>query len=134
MMRRAPAPLPAAGTRRPAIVAAVLLVAALFAALFPWFPGGSRLSEGRTVDRPIVAPRDVEYDSVVRTVQVRQQAAAAVPEVLVLDPGVRDRQITQLNRLVTAIDAERRLRVRDRLVLRFYRRTLQHLIHRRPAR
>ena len=87
---------------------AVLLVLGMMAALFPWFPGGSQLAVGRTVDRSIVAPRDVEFDSPVRTAEVRQQAANSVPDVLVLDPAVRDRQIAQLNRVIAAIEAERR--------------------------
>ncbi|MEI6136823.1 MAG: hypothetical protein WCQ48_05340, partial [Chloroflexota bacterium] len=87
---------------------ALLLSLGMMIALFPWFPGGSQLAEGRTIDRAIVAPRDVEYASPVRTADVRRQAAAAVPDVLVLDPAVRDRQIAQLNRVIAAIDAARK--------------------------
>ena len=108
-MSRRPEPArPPTSPRGPALALAVLLSLGMMAALFPWFPGGSRLAEGRTVDRAIVAPRDVEFDSPVRTAEVRRQAAAAVPDVLVLDPAVRDRQLAQLNRIVAAIDAERR--------------------------
>ncbi|MDA0301001.1 MAG: HDIG domain-containing protein [Chloroflexi bacterium] len=87
---------------------AVLLTLGMMAALFPWFPGGNRLAEGRQVERSITAPRDVEYESPVRTADVRRQAAEAVPDVLVLDPAVRDRQLAQLNRVATGIEAERR--------------------------
>ena len=108
-MSRRPEPArPPASTRGPALALAVLLSLGMMAALFPWFPGGSRLAEGRTVDRAIVAPRDVEFDSPVRTAEVRRQAAAAVPDVLVLDPAVRDRQLAQMNRIIAAIEAERR--------------------------
>ena len=87
---------------------ALLLTIGMMVALFPWFPGGSRLAVGRAVERAIVAPRDVEFESPVRTAIVRQAAAAAVPEVLVLDPAARDRQVAQLNRVVNSIEAERR--------------------------
>lgn len=107
-MSRRPEPAVAPRVRGPAIAYGVLLTIGLMAALFPWFPGGSRLAEGRIVDRAIVAPRDVEFESPIRTEEVRRQAAAAVPEVLVLDPSVRDRQAAQFNRVITAIEAERR--------------------------
>ena len=107
-MSRRPDPTAASSVRGPAVGYGLLLAIAMMAALFPWFPGGSRLAEGRMVDRAIVAPRDVEFESPVRTAEVRRQAAAAVPEVLVLDPSVRDRQAAQLNRVVAAIEAERR--------------------------
>ncbi|MFA7250155.1 MAG: HDIG domain-containing metalloprotein [Dehalococcoidia bacterium] len=108
MSRRAAAALPGDAARRRAGLFAPVLVLALIAALFPWFPGGTRLSEGRTVDRAIVAPRDAEFESAVRTAIVRKEAASAVPDVLVLDPSVRDRQTAQLNRVVSAIETERR--------------------------
>ena len=107
-MSRRPEPAVAPRVRGPAIAYGVLLTIGLMAALFPWFPGGSRLAEGRIVDRAIVAPRDVEFESPIRTEEVRRQAAAAVPAVLVLDPSVRDRQAAQFNRVITAIEAERR--------------------------
>ena len=106
--RPEPAARPVAGTRGTVIAYALLLTLGMVAALFPWFPGGSQLAEGRTVERAIVAPRDVEFESVVRTAEVRQQAAAAVPDVLVLDPAMRDRQVAQLNRVIAAVEAERR--------------------------
>lgn len=108
MSRRAEPARPDATGRSRALGLAVLLSLGTLATLFPWFPGGSALVPGRVVDRAIVAPRDVEYDSAVRTAEVRQQAAASVPDVLVLDPAVRDRQIAQLNRVVGAIESERR--------------------------
>ena len=58
-MSRRPEPAVAPRVRGPAIAYGVLLTIGLMAALFPWFPGGSRLAEGRIVDRAIVAPRDV---------------------------------------------------------------------------
>ena len=109
-MSRRPEPLTrsALSMRGATTAYALLLSLGMMIALFPWFPGGSQLAEGRTIDRAIVAPRDVEYASPVRTAEVRRQAAAAVPDVLVLDPAVRDRQIAQLNRVIAAIDAARK--------------------------
>ena len=108
-MSRRPDPVTRSQTPRRALTAlyALLLVLGMIVALFPWFPGGSQLTVGRIVDRAIVAPRNVEYESPVRTAEVREQAAAAVPDVLVLDPAVRDRQVAQLNRVVTEIETER---------------------------
>lgn len=108
MSRRAEPNRPSNAARGRAPGFAALLVLGMIAALFPWFPGGSLLTEGRQVERAIVAPRDVEYASPVRTAEVRRQAAEAVPDVLVLDPAVRDRQLAQLNRVVVAIESERR--------------------------
>ena len=71
-MSRRPEPTrPVPETRGPALAYAVLLSLGMMAVLFPWFPGGSRLVEGRTVDRTIVAPRDVEFESPVRTAEVQ---------------------------------------------------------------
>ncbi len=86
----------------------VLLGLALLAALFPWFPGQSRLEEGATASATVTAPRGHSYDSAVETELRRDQAAAAIPEVLVLDPGVRDRQLAVLDRQLAAIERARR--------------------------
>ena len=75
--------------------------------LFPWFPGGARLEVGSVLDRAIVAPRDVTYDSTVLTQQERDARAQAVQEVYVLDTDVRDQQLAQLDQILSAIDRER---------------------------
>ena len=85
-----------------------LLALALLAVLFPWFPGQPRLEEGATASATITAPRSHSYDSAVETEIRRAQAAAAVPDVLVLDPGIRDRQLALLDRQLAAIEDARR--------------------------
>ena len=85
-----------------------LLALALLAALFPWFPGQPRLEDGATASVTITAPRAHSYDSTVETETRRDQAAVAVPDALVLDPGVLDRQLALLNRQLAAIDVARR--------------------------
>ncbi len=82
---------------------AVLLAVALFGALFPWFPGETRLETGSTAPRTLTAPRDRSYESAVLTAAAREQSAAAVPDVLVHDPGIRDAQLAKLDRQLTAI-------------------------------
>ena len=85
-----------------------LLALALAATLFPWFPGRQQLEVGATAPDSLVAPRDAEYDSEVLTEQRRDEAAAAVADVLVLDPSVRDQQLAELDRQLASIDAARR--------------------------
>ena len=90
-----------------AVVLAVFTALALFAVLFPWFPGGQELGVGTRVDSDILAPRDLTYESEVLTAETREAAAAAIDEVLVLDPEIRDRQIGILDRIIGSIAAER---------------------------
>ena len=90
-----------------AITFAVVAGLALFGALFPWFPGEPRLNEGSVAPRAITAPRDRSYDSDVLTEARREQAAAAVEDVLIFDPGIRDRQLAALDRQLAAINAVR---------------------------
>src|SRR5690606_5271097 len=75
-----------------AVALAVFTSIALFAILFPWFPGGQQLAVGTRVDRDIVSPRDVTYESETLTAESRAAAAEAVDEVLVFDPEIRDQQ------------------------------------------
>src|SRR2546425_1143893 len=55
----------------------------------------------------MTAPRALSFDSDVRTQEVRSQAAAAVPDVLVLEPGIRDSQTADLDRRIAAIERAR---------------------------
>ena len=95
-------------TGRRALLFAAALAAALVAALFPWFPGTDAVSEGSLATRTITAPRSATYESAVLTEALREEAAAAVSDVYVLDPGVRDTQLRSLDRQLAMIDAERR--------------------------
>ena len=59
------------------VVFAIITSVALFAVLFPWFPGGQQLEVGTRVDSDIVAPRDLTYESEVLTAETRDAAANA---------------------------------------------------------
>ncbi|MCH8025714.1 MAG: hypothetical protein IH866_02860, partial [Chloroflexi bacterium] len=72
------------------------LAAALFLALFPVFPRQLRVREDDIASRTIYSPRDLEFESALLTEQARQDAADAVPDVLVFDPSVREAQLATL--------------------------------------
>ncbi|MDA0271592.1 MAG: HDIG domain-containing protein, partial [Chloroflexi bacterium] len=93
--------------RSTAITVGVLSSIALFAVLFPWYPGSQRLEAGVTLDQPITSPRDLTYESAVLTEQVRSEAASAINDVLILDPEIRDRQLQELDRILEAIRVQR---------------------------
>ncbi|MBM4415316.1 MAG: hypothetical protein FJ035_03465, partial [Chloroflexi bacterium] len=101
-------PRVAPGARRSRTPRAALLLAGvvfllLLAVLFPWYPGGTTLGEGDQAPFALVAPRDVSFDSELRTAQARAEAAAAVTDVLVLDRRVRERQLAQLDQQLSDI-------------------------------
>lgn len=102
MLNRPPAPT-LRFSRGAAIGLGLLVAIGVLAAVFPWYPLGNRVDEGARASWTLTAPRAVSFDSAVRTEQVRAEAAAAVPEVFVLDPGVRDRELTTLDAQLTAI-------------------------------
>jgi len=90
------------------VALAVVTALALFAVLFPWFPGSQRLDVGVIPDSDVVAPREATYESQVLTVQQRDAAAAAIQDVLVLNTEIRDVQLADLERILNSIDLERR--------------------------
>lgn len=93
---------------REAAITLGLVVAVLVAGvLFPWFPGTASLEEGARAPWTLTAPRAISYDSMARTNEVRNEAANAVPDVLVLDPSVRDREIAELDREMAALQQVR---------------------------
>ena len=99
--------LPRAEGRTAAVFFGALLSALLFAVLFPWFPGGQALDVGATVERDILAPREVNYESVILTEQLRDERAAEVADVLVLDTDLRDAQLARLDTILAEIDSIR---------------------------
>jgi putative nucleotidyltransferase with HDIG domain len=99
--------LPPAEGRAGVAFFGALLGALLLLALFPWFPGGQILDVGTTVDRDVLAPREVNYESTVLTDQLREERAAEVADVLVLDTDVRERQLAELDAIIAEIDAIR---------------------------
>lgn len=85
----------------------VALAVALVAALFPFFPRQLSVNEDDIAVRDIRAPQSKTFVSDVLTEQAREQAAAAVPEVLVFDSSLRTRQLTSLSDAATAVAAVR---------------------------
>ena len=108
MAARAPHPASPRPMRRRSWSFGVVVALLLVAALFPVYPGVRPLRAGTIVGRAIPAPRDLSYESEVRTNAVRKQAADAIPEVVVLDTTVRDRQLADLERVLREVDRIRR--------------------------
>lgn len=104
-MRAAGAP-PRAG-RGVAMTLGALVALLVGAVLFPWFPARTALREGMRAPWTLTAPRALSYDSQARTAEVRAEAANAVPEVLVLDPTIRDREIAELDRQLGVVQTVR---------------------------
>ena len=89
------------------LVFGALLAVALFAAVFPWFPGGERFALNTSARETVVASRAVTYLSEVLTAERREEAAGAVEDVWVFDPGVRTTQIATLDRRLERIEVAR---------------------------
>ncbi|MBI4571071.1 MAG: HDIG domain-containing protein [Chloroflexi bacterium] len=70
-----------------------VLAAALVVALFPFFPRQLQVDEGDVISRDIRSPRDQTFVSELLTQQARDDAAQAVPDVLVFDPNVSSDQL-----------------------------------------
>ena len=111
-MSRAPASTvtrpPGAPSRSTTLLFGALLALALFAVLIPWFPGTRRLAVGAVLSHAITSPRDLTFESPVRTAAVRAEAATAIAPVNVLDSTVRERQLAAAGRILGAIDQVRR--------------------------
>jgi len=86
-----------------ALALAVLLVLALL----PVFPRQLETREGDTASRTWQAPRDFSFESQVLTEKQREQAAAAVPDVLVFSGDVQNEQMGKLERLITDVESVR---------------------------
>lgn len=108
-------------SRGTSAVLGLVVAVTLGALLFPWYPGGTKLSEGEPSPFTLAAPRSISYESGVLTAEAREAAAAAVPPKLVFDPSIYRRQLGELDqqllqiqqaRLATVGDAERESRIR----------------------
>jgi putative nucleotidyltransferase with HDIG domain len=86
---------------------ALALAVVLALALVPVFPHQQQAREGDTASRTWQAPRDFSFNSEVLTEKQRQQAAAAVPDVLAFSPDVRSQQVAKLEKLITDVDGVR---------------------------
>jgi putative nucleotidyltransferase with HDIG domain len=93
--------------RNRAVLFAIAISWLVFGALSPFFPGVRRLEVGSVAPSELRAPRTLAYASEVLTRQRRDEAAAAVPDVLVFDTAVRARQLADLDRRLERIDVAR---------------------------
>lgn len=91
-----------------AVIFALVVAWAVFAGLYPWFPGVQRFDVGTVPSVEVHAPRDVTYVSEILTRQQRDRAASAVADVRVFDPSVRARRLADLDRRLERIDVVRR--------------------------
>ncbi len=91
-------------SRPQALLFAVALAALLSLALLPVFPRQVQTREGDTASRTWRAPRDFSFESQVLTQKQRDQAAAAVPDVLVFSKDVQNEQAGKLDKLITDIE------------------------------
>jgi putative nucleotidyltransferase with HDIG domain len=83
-----------------AAIFSILLAAALALALLPVFPRSVQVHEGDVASRTWQAPRTFSFESAVLTEKAREQAAGAVPDVLVFSSEVREQQTTKLDKLI----------------------------------
>ncbi len=90
-----------------AILFALALAILLTLALVPVFPHQQQAKEGDTASRTWQAPRDFSFNSEVLTEKQREQAAAAVPDVLVFSPDVRSEQSAKLEKLIRDVESVR---------------------------
>src|SRR5437870_5224758 len=82
------------------IIFSLALAAALGLVLLPLFPNYYELHVGDAAPRTFRAPRDVSFESSVLTDQLRDRAAASVPDVLSFDPNIRLQQLARFDPLV----------------------------------
>ncbi|MGB2695956.1 MAG: HDIG domain-containing metalloprotein [Dehalococcoidia bacterium] len=85
------------------VLFAVLLAVGFVVALFPIFPRQLRVQEDDVASRTIRSPRDKTFESAVLTDQAREGAAAAVPDVLVLDPNIAGAELDKLSDAIAEI-------------------------------
>ncbi|MDA1061505.1 MAG: HDIG domain-containing protein [Chloroflexi bacterium] len=108
-------------SRATAVALGALLSVALFAILFPWFPGGTQPREGAVAPFTLTARHELTFESAVLTAQARDEAAAAVLPKLVFEDSIPRRQLAELDqqlmqieeaRDATLSDSERESRIR----------------------
>ena len=100
-------------SRPTAILFGLVIAGTLFAILFPWFPGGTKLREGDTSPWTLTAPRDLSFDSDVLTAAARDEAAAAVEVVTRRDDSIPTRQLAELDRQLSEVEAAREATLAD---------------------
>jgi putative nucleotidyltransferase with HDIG domain len=94
-------------SRAQVLIFGTVLAGVLVAALFPFFPRQLPVHEGDIATRDIRSPRDMTFESDTLTNLAREDAAEAVPPVLLFDPNVRNEQIGTLQSVADRIDGVR---------------------------
>lgn len=103
-----------------AIAFGIALAAVLLIALFPIFPRQFNVRVGDIASRNVKAPKSVSFESDSLTKQKQDEAAAAVPPVLVYDSSQRDTQLREYDKTtaqVTQIRAQDTDEERKRIAL-----------------
>jgi putative nucleotidyltransferase with HDIG domain len=90
-----------------AAIFSLVLGVILALALLPVFPRQLETREGDTASRTWQAPRDFSFESQVLTEKQREQAAAAVPDVLVFSSDVQNQQMGKLEKLISDVESVR---------------------------
>jgi hypothetical protein len=83
-----------------ALIFSTALAAALALALLPVIPQSLQVDAGDIASRTWQAPRDFSFESTVLTEKERENAAQAVPDVLVFSSEVRSQQTEKLDKLI----------------------------------
>ena len=83
-----------------ALIFSTALAAALALALLPVIPQSLQVDAGDIASRTWQAPRDFSFESAVLTEKERENAAQAVPDVLVFSSEVRSQQTEKLDKLI----------------------------------
>ena len=87
-------------SRMRALIFSTALAAALALALLPVIPQSLQVDAGDIASRTWQAPRDFSFESAVLTEKERENAAQAVPDVLVFSSEVRSQQTEKLDKLI----------------------------------
>jgi len=83
-----------------ALIFSTALAAALALALLPVIPQSLQVDAGDIASRTWQAPRDFSFESAVLTEKERENAAQAVPDVLVFSSELRSQQTEKLDKLI----------------------------------
>ncbi|MBR74250.1 MAG: hypothetical protein CL872_04870 [Dehalococcoidaceae bacterium] len=86
------------------ILYSLILATIISAVIFPWQKEQSQIVVGEPASYTIISPTSLEYNSELLTNNRRQAAAAAVEDIFVLNPDVRDSQVALLNKQLNNIE------------------------------
>ena len=86
------------------IIYSLILILFTSAVIFPWQKEQSQIVVGELAPYTIISPTSLEYNSDLLTNNRRKAAAAAVEDIFVLNPDVRDSQVALLDKQLNNID------------------------------